>query len=143
MASGSVPGFVLPGRESFDRMAPLRVFPGGSTKAVVGVYEAAGRRFVVKDVHSMHPWARALYGRQRRREMGDARDVPHEELGMQEGERVPDELVHVERLQRLPGRAPPSRLRPARRADRRDARAQRRPPRLRQKRNVLVTRAAT
>ena len=63
MASGGVPGFVLPGRESFDRLRPLRVFPGGPTKAVVGVYEAAGRRFVVKDVGPMHPWARLLYGR--------------------------------------------------------------------------------
>jgi len=63
MVSGGVPGFVLPGRESFDRLKPLRVFPGGPTKAVVGVYEAAGRRFVVKDVRPMHPWARALYGR--------------------------------------------------------------------------------
>jgi predicted Ser/Thr protein kinase len=63
MASGGVPGFVLPGRETFDRLPPLRVFPGGPTKAVVGVYESEGRRFVVKDVRPMHPWARHLYGR--------------------------------------------------------------------------------
>jgi predicted Ser/Thr protein kinase len=63
MASGGVSGFVLPGRETFDRLPPLRVFPGGSTKAVVGVYETEGRRFVVKDVRPMHPWARHLYGR--------------------------------------------------------------------------------
>jgi len=63
MASGGVSGFVLPGRETFDRLPPLRVFPGGSTKAVVGVYESEGRRFVVKDVRPMHPWARHLYGR--------------------------------------------------------------------------------
>jgi predicted Ser/Thr protein kinase len=53
----------LPDRAALGRLTPARVHAGGPAKAVVSVFESGGRRFVVKDVRAMHPWARHIYGR--------------------------------------------------------------------------------
>ena len=63
MVSGAPSPAPLPTRAELERLPARLLHPGSATKSRVSVVASGGRELLIKDVHAMHPWVRALYGR--------------------------------------------------------------------------------
>ncbi len=62
-AAPAAPSQPLPRRADLAQLPTRVLHPGSATKSRVTVVTCGGRELLIKDVHAMHPWVRALYGR--------------------------------------------------------------------------------